>query len=318
MAYAIRLYSEYILGNTGSIPVDDKGVYYTQSSLPMVGVGASDYAQSISEALLWQLENFAGVFPPSNALTGQLWYDTGSSELKIYNGTAWVTPFGPSSTPQDGESFVWMGVWSPSTTYSKNDVVHFAGSSYICVANSVLSSSTPSDDTLSWNIMCSAGVTGPAGVAGAVGATGASGAAGPAGISFKWRGSWVGSTAYLINDVVAKDGSTYICITANSDSSFTLSKWNVMAVGGTNGTTFTYENAYSAATTYDVNDIVTYQGSSYVSKSSGNLNKTPSTETTYWGLLASKGDAGASSFTMYVQSTQPSGVIANGSLWVKI
>lgn len=52
------------------------------------------------------------------------------------------------------------------------------------------------------------------------------------------------------------------------------------------------KGAYNAATNYEADDWVTYEGSSYYCKqdSTGHA----PTDTTYWGLLASKGDAGAS------------------------
>ena len=50
------------------------------------------------------------------------------------------------------------------------------------------------------------------------------------------------------------------------------------------------KGAYSSTTAYEKNDVVTYQGSSYVSlqATTGNV----PTNTTYWQLLASKGDTG--------------------------
>lgn len=50
------------------------------------------------------------------------------------------------------------------------------------------------------------------------------------------------------------------------------------------------KGAYNSATQYEKNDVVTYQGSSYVSLQATKGN-TP-TNATYWQLLASKGDTG--------------------------
>ena len=62
---------------------------------------------------------------------------------------------------------------------------------------------------------------------------------------------------------------------------------------GTDGVSFTWKGAYSAETTYAVNDAVSYSGSSYMCKleSTGNL----PTNTTYWDLMAQKGSDGAGS-----------------------
>ena len=50
------------------------------------------------------------------------------------------------------------------------------------------------------------------------------------------------------------------------------------------------KGAYNSATQYEKNDVVAYQGSSYVSLQSTQGNAP--TNTTYWQLLAEKGDKG--------------------------
>ena len=50
------------------------------------------------------------------------------------------------------------------------------------------------------------------------------------------------------------------------------------------------KGAYSSSTQYEKNDVVTYEGSSYVSLQSTQGNAP--TNTTYWQLLAEKGDKG--------------------------
>lgn len=51
------------------------------------------------------------------------------------------------------------------------------------------------------------------------------------------------------------------------------------------------KGAYSSSTQYEKNDVVTYEGSSYVSLQSTRGNAP--TNTTYWQLLANKGETGA-------------------------
>ena len=53
-------------------------------------------------------------------------------------------------------------------------------------------------------------------------------------IKINWRGAFVAATSYEVDDAVSYDGSSYICTTANSDSTFPNvngSKWDVMAAG---------------------------------------------------------------------------------------
>jgi hypothetical protein len=64
------------------------------------------------------------------------------------------------------------------------------------------------------------GVTGPEGPQGSqgdpgpAGADGADGAPGPPGLT--WRGAWDSATAYAVDDVVRRDGSSFVCVTANT------------------------------------------------------------------------------------------------------
>lgn len=55
---------------------------------------------------------------------------------------------------------------------------------------------------------------------------------------------------------------------------------------------FTPRGAWSSASTYATNDVVSYSGSSYLAIQAS-TNQTPNTATAYWLVLASKGDTGA-------------------------
>jgi hypothetical protein len=62
----------------------------TTTSLKFIGKNTSNYGQALAENLLHLLENFSKISQPSNSITGQLWYDTGTSTLRIYNGSSYV------------------------------------------------------------------------------------------------------------------------------------------------------------------------------------------------------------------------------------
>jgi hypothetical protein len=108
--------------------------------------------------------------------------------------------------------------------------------------------------SLSGNIMGPTGATGPQGIQGVKGDTGDTGPQGPQGIqgiqgpagtngtngtngiSFIWKGAYSGATAYVANDVVSYNGSTYICIlatTGNDPANATY--WTLMASKGADG-----------------------------------------------------------------------------------
>ena len=50
-------------------------------------------------------------------------------------------------------------------------------------------------------------------------------------IKITWRGDFVGGTSYEADDAVHENGSSYICTTPNSDATFTVSNWDVLAAG---------------------------------------------------------------------------------------
>lgn len=74
--------------------------------------------------------------------------------------------------------------------------------------------------------------------------------------------------------------------------------------------TFTPRGAYNAGTDYAVGDMVSYNGSSYIMYSDAGAGTVP-TNTSYWGLVASKGDTGATGATGATGPTGPAG--ADGS-----
>ena len=73
--------------NKGTIIVSDSTLN-TETSLSLPGRYTTAYGQAISENFLHLLENFASASSPDKPLTGQLYYDTGLAQVKVYNGTA--------------------------------------------------------------------------------------------------------------------------------------------------------------------------------------------------------------------------------------
>jgi len=69
-------------------------------------------------------------------------------------------------------------------------------------------------------------------------------------IKFVWQGAYSGATAYVADDVVSYNGSSYICILASTGNLPTnTTYWNQMSSAGTNGTNGT-----------DVGTTITTQG----------------------------------------------------------
>jgi hypothetical protein len=53
-------------------------------SLKLIGRGAAGYGQAIAENTVKHLSNFASSNAPLNPLKGQLWYDTGLQQIKVF------------------------------------------------------------------------------------------------------------------------------------------------------------------------------------------------------------------------------------------
>jgi collagen triple helix repeat protein len=98
------------------------------------------------------------------------------------------------------------------------------------------------------------GLQGPQGLTGAVGPTGQTGAVGPQGLQ----------------GIAGTNGTN-----------------------GTNGTGFNFRNAFDPTATYAVNDVVTFNGSSYTATAASGPNpQTPDLNTSAWGILAQVGAVG--------------------------
>jgi hypothetical protein len=144
------------------------------------------------------------------------------------------------------------------------------------------------------------GPTGPQGDIGLQGPKGDTGSTGPtgpqgqSGVGFTFMGTFSLTQQYYINDIINYDGNVYICIQlsiGNLPTNTTyFSVYQTKAQGVTN------RGTWSSTTSYFPYDIVTYNGSSYLCKQLITYNSSvPSplpTNTSYWDLLASKGDKG--------------------------
>lgn len=62
------------------------------------------------------------------------------------------------------------------------------------------------------------------------------------------------------------------------------------------------KGTYNSETTYEINDVVTYQGSSYVSLGNNNQGNLP-TNATYWSVVALKGDKGDTGNPFVIEKT---------------
>ena len=86
---------------------------------------------------------------------------------------------------------------------------------------------------------------------------------------FDWRGDWVVTTSYVVNDVVQHEGSTWIATADNvgSEPDGSSTDWDLFAERGEpgdDGSGFDWEGAWDETTAYQPNDIVSYQKTAWL------------------------------------------------------
>jgi hypothetical protein len=140
-------------------------------------------------------------------------------------------------------SFSWNSDWVGTHTYKVNDVVKYGGYVYVCTVAHT-SQAQLTDDSGNWQVF-------------------------NAGLEYK--GAWSSSSVYYkLNDVVKYGADLWICSTAHTSSAtFSVSNFTIFVNG------FQFESSWSDATTYQVGDVVTYGGYTYVAIQN-HSNQTPS------------------------------------------
>ena len=116
--------------SSGSYTVQD-GVVNTQTDLSFIGKGYAGYGEKIAENFLHLLENFTSSTAPSKPIAGQLWYDSNTSILKVYTGSAFVPAGGNVPYQTSAPTTLARGdLWIDSDT---NQLYFYNGSSNVLV-----------------------------------------------------------------------------------------------------------------------------------------------------------------------------------------
>jgi hypothetical protein len=108
----------YIVNKTNSASSPNSytiqdSVVNTQTDLSFIGKGYAGYGESIAENFLHLLENFSNTSAPAKPISGQLWYDSTTSKLKVYNGTTFITaggsaPYQSNEPPGLSQGDLWI------------------------------------------------------------------------------------------------------------------------------------------------------------------------------------------------------------------
>ena len=94
MAYQINKTNGALLVNLADGQIDA-----STTDITLVGKGYSGFGEAFNENFIRLLENFSGSSAPANPLSGQIWWDSSVSRLKVYTGTNWTTGGGPIVQP---------------------------------------------------------------------------------------------------------------------------------------------------------------------------------------------------------------------------
>lgn len=80
----------YTIFNTrnNEVAVVEDGTIDNSTDLKLIGKNYAGYGEIQNENFVYLLENFAGANKPPRPITGQLWFDTASKKIKVYDGNA--------------------------------------------------------------------------------------------------------------------------------------------------------------------------------------------------------------------------------------
>ena len=88
----------YIINKTdGNLltTIPDGSFDSSTTSLTLIGKSSLKFGEAYNENVVKMLENFASTTAPENPMVGQIWYDTGTGRLKVYDGSLFRTGGGP-------------------------------------------------------------------------------------------------------------------------------------------------------------------------------------------------------------------------------
>ena len=306
---ALVLATLFAVGAAAQIPATDdsfvtssspKSNYGTLPNLVVIGPGVNSYIRfdlttlpegltsyNISKAtvrLYIDGVTISGTFDvylvTSPWSEGSLTYNTAPS----LSGTK--LNISPISVPASKRSFIDVDVtvavqaWQGQSPNYGIALVPSSGSSISVSFDSKENTSTSHDPELSVTLV-SAGPQGPAGPAGAAGPQGPVGPVGPPG-STGATGSVGPQGPAGPMGLQGPQGAT-----------------GLTGPAGANGTGFNFRQAFDNTAAYAVNDVVTFNGSTYVAiaASTGPNNPTPNTNSTAWSLMAQQGSTGPAGLT---------------------
>jgi hypothetical protein len=149
---------------------------------------------------------------------------------------------------------------------------------------------------------------------------GENGEPGEPGQGINWRGEWATGIAYNAYDAVSRNGGSYLAEVNNNSvdpATDNGSVWGIIATPGIPGppgpTGLTNRGNWNATTQYNINDLVSRSGSSYLAIAP-NINIDPSLgDATHWQMFASAG-TGTGDMVKAIYDTNNDGIVDKAAL----
>jgi hypothetical protein len=113
--------------------VVDGSVDQTATDLTLVGKNVSGYGQYLAENFVKILENFANTSQPNHPILGQLWYDSASGRLKVYDGNSFKVSGGTivsSTIPTLVQGDLWIDSLRKQLYFNDGSGLFLAGPLY--------------------------------------------------------------------------------------------------------------------------------------------------------------------------------------------
>jgi hypothetical protein len=111
MAYTINLTDGTIFATIADGTINTSA----QPVLTLVGKNYAGYGEFLDENFIRLLENGSNTTPPGAPLTGQLWWDSANSLMKVYNGTTFKTISSATASSTAPTSNVTGDLWWDTT-----------------------------------------------------------------------------------------------------------------------------------------------------------------------------------------------------------
>ena len=124
MSYTINHY------NGTLITVVADGTIDSSLSVKLIGKNYAGYGEVQNENMVYMLENFSSSTSPNNPLTGQIWFDSGNSKLKFWDGSKYRVAGGAESSATAPVGATIGDLWYNSTN---SQVYVWNGTSYLLV-----------------------------------------------------------------------------------------------------------------------------------------------------------------------------------------